>query len=133
MEHYCERENKKISQIVYENELVLKSSQEINHELKRVWDTMLECMYIGCHTSGTLPGGLPVRVLRVEDGWAQVNAPHGVRVWIYGKFVSADSGIATVTGSAVRLRSIPSTDASSVVLGEAAKGQRVRVLSVRGK
>ncbi len=82
---------------------------------------------------GTLPGGLPVRVLRLEDGWAQVNAPHSVRVWIYGKFVSADSGIATVTGSAVRLRSIPSTDASSVVLGKAAKGQRVRVLSVRGK
>ena len=82
---------------------------------------------------GTLPGGLPVRVLRMEDGWAQVNAPHSVRVWIYGKFVSADSGIATVTGSAVRLRSIPSTDPSSVVLGEAAKGQRVRVLSVRGK
>ena len=82
---------------------------------------------------GTLPGGLPVRVLRLEDGWAQVNAPHSVRVWIYGKFVSADSGIATVTGSAVRLRSIPSTDPSSVVLGEAAKGQRVRVLSVKGK
>ena len=82
---------------------------------------------------GTLPSGLPVRVLRMEDGWAQVNAPHSVRVWIYGKFVSADSGIATVTGSAVRLRSIPSTDPSSVVLGEAAKGQRVRVLSVKGK
>ena len=82
---------------------------------------------------GTLPGGLPVRVLRMEDGWAQVNAPHSVGVWIYGKFVSADSGIATVTGSAVRLRSIPSTDPSSVVLGEATKGQRVRVLSVKGK
>ena len=82
---------------------------------------------------GTLPSGLPVRVLRMEDGWAQVNTPHSVRVWIYGKFVSADSGIATVTGSAVRLRSIPSTGPSSVVLGEAAKGQRVRVLSVKGK
>ena len=82
---------------------------------------------------GTLPSGLPIRVLRIDDGWAQVNAPHSVRVWIYGKFVSANSGIATVTGSAVRLRSTPSTDASSVVLGEAAKGQRVRVLSVSGK
>ena len=82
---------------------------------------------------GTLPSGLPIRVLRIDDGWAQVNAPHSVRVWIYGKFVSANSGIATVTGSAVRLRSTPSTDASSVVLGEAAKGQRVRVLSVNGK
>jgi len=82
---------------------------------------------------GTLPSGLPIRVLRIDDGWAQVNAPHSVHVWIYGKFVSANSGIGTVTGSAVRLRSIPSTDASSVVLGEAAKGQRVRVLSVNGK
>ena len=82
---------------------------------------------------GTLPSGLPVKVLRLENGWAQVNAPHSVRVWIYGKFVSADSGIATVTGSAVRLRSIPSTGPSSVVLGEATKGQRVRVLSVKGK
>jgi len=82
---------------------------------------------------GTLPSGIPIRVLRIDDGWAQVNAPHSVRVWIYGKFVSANSGIATVTGSAVRLRSTPSTDASSIVLGEAAKGQRVRVLSVNGK
>ena len=82
---------------------------------------------------GTLPSGLPIRVLRIDDGWAQVNAPHSVRVWIYGKFVSANSGIGTVTGSAVRLRSTPSTDAPSVVLGEAAKGQRVRVLSVNGK
>ena len=82
---------------------------------------------------GTLPSGLPIRVLRIDDGWAQVNAPHSVHVWIYGKFVSANSGIGTVTGSAVRLRSTPSTDAPSVVLGEAAKGQRVRVLSVNGK
>ena len=82
---------------------------------------------------GTLPSGIPIRVLRIDDGWAQVHAPNSVRVWIYGKFVSANSGIATVTGSAVRLRSTPSTDASSVVLGEAAKGQRVRVLSVNGR
>ena len=27
----------------------------------RIWDTMLECMYIGCHSEGILPGGLNVR------------------------------------------------------------------------
>ena len=61
LEEYCEKMNKSISDIVYQNELVLKSSDEIDAELKRVWNTMLECMYIGCHTEGTLPGGLNVK------------------------------------------------------------------------
>ena len=61
LEAYCEKENKDISDIVYQNELILKSSSEIDIELKRVWDTMLECMYIGCHTEGILPGGLNVK------------------------------------------------------------------------
>jgi hypothetical protein len=54
-----------------------------------------------------------------------------VRVWIYGNFISANAGIATVTGSSVRVRSIPSTDSGSIVLGEVKKGQRVRVLGVK--
>ncbi|WP_064966925.1 L-serine ammonia-lyase [Tenacibaculum ovolyticum] len=61
LEAYCEKELKNISDIVYQNELILKSSDEIDSELKRVWDTMLECMYIGCHTEGILPGGLNVK------------------------------------------------------------------------
>ncbi|HLW42524.1 MAG TPA: L-serine ammonia-lyase [Flavobacterium sp.] len=58
---FCKQENKSISEIVYENELSLRSPEEIDKELMRIWDTMLECMYIGCHTEGTLPGGLNVR------------------------------------------------------------------------
>ncbi len=61
MEGYCDRENKKISEIVYENELVLRTPEEIDFELGRIWQTMLECMYTGCHTEGRLPGGLNVR------------------------------------------------------------------------
>lgn len=61
LEHYCKKENLKISEIVLENERSLRSDQEIDHQINRIWDTMLECMYIGCHTSGTLPGGLNVR------------------------------------------------------------------------
>lgn len=61
LEIYCEKDNKNISDIVYQNELVLKSSDEIDTELKRIWETMLECMYIGCHTEGILPGGLNVK------------------------------------------------------------------------
>lgn len=58
---YCQKENKKISEIVLENEKSMRSEEEINHELMRIWNTMLECIYIGCHSEGTLPGGLNVR------------------------------------------------------------------------
>jgi len=58
---YCKTTGLEISQVVLENEKVLRSPEEIDFELKRIWDTMLECMYIGCHTEGKLPGGLKVR------------------------------------------------------------------------
>jgi len=58
---YCVSQNKNISEIVTENEKVFRSESEISKELLRVWNTMLECMYVGCHTEGTLPGGLNVR------------------------------------------------------------------------
>jgi len=59
--HFCHQEQKKISQIVQMNEELLRSPEEIEFELHRIWDTMLECMYIGCHTTGILPGGLNVK------------------------------------------------------------------------
>ena len=58
---FCKQENKSISEIMYENEKSLRTPEEIDHELMRVWNTMLECMYIGCHTEGILPGGLNVK------------------------------------------------------------------------
>jgi L-serine dehydratase len=58
---YTKTEGKKISEIVYENEKSIRTEEEIHNELMRVWNTMLECMYIGCHSEGTLPGGLNVR------------------------------------------------------------------------
>jgi len=58
---YCLDENKCISEIVLENEKSLRSEKEIDYEMDRIWQTMLECMYIGCHTEGNLPGGLNVR------------------------------------------------------------------------
>ncbi|OWW24937.1 L-serine ammonia-lyase [Zobellia sp. OII3] len=57
---YCRREHKNISAIVLENERSIRNDAEIDKALKHIWDTMLECMYIGCHTQGKLPGGLNV-------------------------------------------------------------------------
>ncbi len=59
--NYTIQENKSISEIVYENEKSMRPDAEIHHELMRIWNTMLECMYIGCHSEGILPGGLNVR------------------------------------------------------------------------
>jgi len=57
---YCAQENKSISQIVLQNELSLRSEEEIKDQLKDIWDVMLDSMYTGCHTKGILPGGLKV-------------------------------------------------------------------------
>ena len=58
---FCTSENKIISEIVLENEKKLRSEEEIDTQLLRIWNTMQECIYIGCHSEGFLPGGLNVR------------------------------------------------------------------------
>lgn len=58
---YCKAENRPISEIVMENERSLRSDSEIDEGLRKVWEVMLESMFLGCHTEGTLPGGLNVK------------------------------------------------------------------------
>ncbi|MEL7268877.1 MAG: L-serine ammonia-lyase [Bacteroidota bacterium] len=58
---HCGAENKPIWEIVLGNERQLRNDIEIDAELKRIWQTMLHCMYEGCHTEGILPGGLNVK------------------------------------------------------------------------
>ena len=60
LEH-CHAQNKTISTIVMENELSLRTASEIDQGIARIWNTMLESMYVGCHTEGKLPGGLNVK------------------------------------------------------------------------
>ena len=57
----CSEQKKPISEIVWENELSLRTETEINAGIQRIWHAMLECMYHGCHTEGKLPGGLNVK------------------------------------------------------------------------
>lgn len=58
---YCKTEGKSISQIVLENEKSLYTPAEVDSKLKDIWKVMLDSMYMGCHTEGTLPGGLNVQ------------------------------------------------------------------------
>tara|TARA_R110002049_G_scaffold12818_6_gene56984 strand:+ start:82 stop:1506 length:1425 start_codon:yes stop_codon:yes gene_type:complete len=58
---FCNQLQLPISGVVLENEKSIREEESIDFELKRIWNTMLECMYVGCHTEGNLPGGLNVR------------------------------------------------------------------------
>lgn len=57
----CKTEQIAISDLVWQNELSLRTAEDIDTGILRIWNVMLECMYTGCHTEGKLPGGLNVR------------------------------------------------------------------------
>jgi len=58
---YCNKKHKSISEIVLGNELIDRSLDKIYLDLLKIWDVMLDSMYIGCHTDGILPGSLKVK------------------------------------------------------------------------
>ena len=58
---YCAELEKSISQVVWDNECAIRSPEDINQGLDRIWTTMLQSIYEGCHSPGELPGGLQVR------------------------------------------------------------------------
>ncbi len=49
-----------IYDVVYQNELALKSEEEIDSEVIELWSAMKASIYNGCHKNGILPGGLNV-------------------------------------------------------------------------
>ena len=58
---YCKKHRKSISEIVLENELIDRTSTEIQGGLLDIWHVMLDSIYTGCHTQGYLPGALKVK------------------------------------------------------------------------
>lgn len=57
---HCATHGLSVPEVVWRNELAWRSSQAITEGLDRLWDTMRQCIYRGCHTRGWLPGGLQV-------------------------------------------------------------------------
>lgn len=58
--HWCIKTGLKISEVVMENELAWRGEQETLQGLSNIFAALKECIYRGCHTPGTLPGGLNV-------------------------------------------------------------------------
>lgn len=59
--HWSIKTGMNISDIVLENELCWKPETEIRQSALNIWRVMRDCIYRGCQTSGTLPGGLLVK------------------------------------------------------------------------
>ncbi|HYH14623.1 MAG TPA: L-serine ammonia-lyase, partial [Flavisolibacter sp.] len=59
--HWCRKTGLTINEVVLENENAWRSEAETKVGVLKIWEVMKECTYRGCHTSGTLPGGLNVK------------------------------------------------------------------------
>ena len=59
--HWCMKTGMPIHEVVMENEHAWRSEKDTRHGLINIWRVMKECIYRGCNTSGTLPGGLNVK------------------------------------------------------------------------
>ncbi|WP_034059142.1 L-serine ammonia-lyase [Lacinutrix jangbogonensis] len=97
LQAFCKSENKQISEIVLENERSLRDDKTIDFELQRIWQTMLDCMFTGCHTEGTLPGGLNVR-RRAFDMHKKLN--------IEMPYVTSQDWLQSIRQSEVKFRQI---------------------------
>ncbi len=59
--HWCMKTGLSISEVVMENESAWRNESETKKGITKIWETMRDCMYRGCHSKGELPGGLQVR------------------------------------------------------------------------
>jgi L-serine dehydratase len=59
--HWCMKTGLSISEVVMENENSWRTELQTREGLLQIWKVMRECLYIGCHTEGVLPGGLHVK------------------------------------------------------------------------
>lgn len=58
--HWCLKTGLKVSEIVMENENAWRNEEETRKGILAHFKVIKECIYRGCHTTGTLPGGLNV-------------------------------------------------------------------------
>ncbi len=59
--HWCLKTGLAIHEVVMENESAWRPEKETKEGILKIWQVMKECTLRGCHTSGTLPGGLFVK------------------------------------------------------------------------
>lgn len=61
LRHWCMKTGMPVWEVVLENEAAWRPEADTRQGVLRIWHTMRDCIYRGCHTSGHLPGGLHVK------------------------------------------------------------------------
>lgn len=79
-----------------------------------------------------LEKGMPVMVVTELEPWTKVRVPGGLDVWVHKDYVAWEGGVGKITGRRVRIRPMPSTDASSTPLGHFQKEDEVLYLDQEG-
>lgn len=69
----CQQHQMSMSQIMWENEKVWRSEDEIRQQLLAIWQVMQGCVKRGCEREGILPGGMKVK-RRAADLYRQLLA-----------------------------------------------------------
>ncbi len=81
-----------ISDLVLENEKILRSEDEIKARLLKLWTVMKQAAYAGCHQEGVLPGGLEVkrRAAALNKQLLRVHNYRNAEEWIEAMKVGRD-------------------------------------------
>lgn len=61
MMRLCKENNLTIAQLMYENEQVWRTKEEIEKDILKIASVMDKCIDNGCHNGGILPGGLQLK------------------------------------------------------------------------
>ena len=81
---WCSKENKTLSEISLENELCWRDHDDIIVSLDKIWNVMIESIYLGCNTEGELPGGLNVKRRASQISKGLLNDNHeSIDEWLY--------------------------------------------------
>ncbi len=57
---HAARSGMSMAQLVRANEATWRTEAEMTRDIQAIWETMRDCVYLGCHREGILPGGLNV-------------------------------------------------------------------------
>ena len=71
-------------------------------------------LYAGRNTGtavlDTIDVGTPIRVLSDDSSWSRIEVPGGIRVWVFGQYVTSVGTEYKISGTGVRVRTAPTTD-----------------------
>ena len=82
---------------------------------------------------GQFSPNTPIVVHSRAEDWVRVIPPSGtLRLWVYGKYLTKTADHSSVQANGIRIRTKPSTDPTSVVVGFLNQGDQVRIIDQRG-